>query len=723
MLAFLYTCYLRRAGHALVVVLLLLAALPSQAQAPDTVRVTGAEQLIREALQVYHDPSASLQPEQVQTSRFAPNDTNAVLQPGKTVHWVRVVLQNTSDREQERLLYAGDWSHLELYEHNANSDRYTLKRTGQLLPIADRDVASYKPYVRLQLAPNSATLVYLRLQGDINLYKPQALRVQLLLPEKVEAANRNRLFVQGIFIGIILVMTLYNLVLFASVRDRSYLYYVLALLGTGLYFMFYHGFAIELLWPNAPYWNAHSFPFIVTFNGLFRVLFTRHYLNTQRTMPMWDRVLTLLAMLYILPVGMGLLSYFTPLDLLQACVSFIGIIGGLVLVAMLLAGISSLRQGYRPALYFLIANVFFVVGALLFILKENHLLPDNIVTVYAAQVGMVAQVVLFSLGLAYRLNTVTSELNAKVLEKARLEREKETERKLLIEQQKNELEVTVANRTAALRHRTQELKDTVRKLKSSELKLRRLNHFKDRFFSIISHDIRTPLATLESFLNILVNFSDRLKPDQMQKLATHTQLSVRNLQALLENLLQWSTAQTASGHHVRFEPEALPLADLVNRNVALLKDTADTKNISWQIHVSPGLQVRADAHMLDFVIRNLLHNAIKFSYPGGLIKIDAAENPDKMATISVTDQGTGISPDLLATLFKLEMPAMAAKGTVNEKGTGLGLLLCRDFVERHGGTIQVETALGQGSRFYFTVPLALPEQAADKQLQLENEIC
>lgn len=722
MLAPCYTCCLRRLFRVLACLPFLLAALQARAQAPDTVDVTASEQRIAEALQVYHDPSAALIADQVLMQRFTLNDPDAELQPGKTVHWVRVVLRNPSDREQTRLLFTGDWSHIELYQQNKTG--YTLKRTGQLLPIGERDVPSHKPYIRLELLPNSTTTLYLRLQGDINLYKPQALQVQLLLPEQVSAANSDRLFGQGIFIGIILVMTLYNLVLFASVRDRSYLYYVLALLGTGLYFMFYHGFAIELLWPNSPLWNAHSFPFIVTFNGLFRVLFTRHYLNTQRTMPVWDKMLTLLALLYILPVGMGLLSYFTPLDLLQACVSLIGIIGGLVLVAMVLTSIQALRQGYRPALYFLIANVSFVIGALLFILKENHLVPDNMVTLYAAQVGIVAQVVLFSLGLAYRLNTVTSELNAKVLEKERLEREKETERKLLIEQQKNELEVMVANRTAALRHRTQELKDTVRKLKASEHKLRRLNYFKDRFFSIISHDIRTPLATLESFLNILVNFSDKMKPDQMQKLATHTQVSVRNLQALLENLLQWSTAQTASGHHVRFEPEVLQLAELVDRNVALLKDTADTKQIEWQLQVPPALQVRADAHMLDFVVRNLLHNAIKFSYPGGLIKVAAEDGPGNMATIAVTDQGTGISPDVLATLFKLETPPMATKGTINEKGTGLGLLLCRDFVERHGGEIQVETVLGQGSRFYFTVPVSIPEQLADKPQQLlEGEIC
>ncbi|WP_230407184.1 sensor histidine kinase [Pontibacter cellulosilyticus] len=700
--------------------LLCLQALAAE-RSPNAVRLEMQKQELLQQLQVYHDLGGKLSLAEVQGQVFMRLDTAATLSAGKTVHWVRVALHNTSQNEQERYLYAGDWSKLQLYTLFPNG-AIKEQQTGQLVPVAERDVPQSKPYVRVKMMPQSQILLYLRLQGDLNLYKPQQLSLQLLTPEQVVKTNNSRLLVQGLFMGIILVMALYNLVLFISVRDRSYLYYVLALLGTGLYFMFYHGFALELLWPNAPYWNAHSFAFIVTFNGLFRLLFTRSYLGTKQNLSLWDKLLRLLAMLYALPVAMGLLSYFTPLDLLQPCVDLIGIIGGGVLVVMLLVGIASLRQGYRPALYFLVANVLFVVGALLFILKETHLLPNTTLTVYSAQVGMVAQVVLFSLGLAYRLNTVTSELAAEVVEKERLEREKETERKLLIEQQKKELEVTVANRTAALRLKTQELNQTVRQLKASEYKLRRLNQLKDRFFSIISHDLRTPLATLDSFLNILLNFSDRMKPEQMQKLANHTQLSVRNLQALLENLLQWAASQTASDQAMRFEPEPIRLQELVQRNVTLLQDTADTKELQWHMEVPEELTVFADANMLDFIIRNLLHNAIKFSNVGGEIRIKSKPGAG-YAEISVEDNGLGMTPEVLKSLFNLEQPAITAKGTANEKGTGLGLMLCRLFVERCGGSIKAKSEAGKGSCFWFTAPLVPAKPAHNPERELEGEIC
>ncbi|NDK54968.1 sensor histidine kinase [Pontibacter fetidus] len=701
--------------------LLCLPVLAAQSH-PDTVALQPGQQVLAHQLQVYHDASGKRSVQEVEHLYFGKLDTVATLQAGKTVHWVRVVLQNNSKNEQERYLYAGDWSKLQLYTLQPEGN-YTTLQTGQLVPVQERDVPQYKPYLRLKLMPQSHTLLYLRLQGDLNLYKPQRLSLELYTPEQVIKQNNNRLLVQGLFMGIILVMTLYNLVLFISVRDRSYLYYVLALLGTGLYFMFYHGFALELLWPNAPYWNAHSFAFIVTFNGLFRLLFTRSYLGTKQNLPLWDKLLLLLAILYALPITMGLLSYFTPLDLLQPCVDLIGIIGGGVLVVMLLAGIASLRQGYRPAFYFLVANVFFVAGALLFILKETHLVPDNSFTVYSAQVGVVAQVVLFSLGLAYRLNTVTNKLATEVLEKKRLELEKETERKRLIERQKKELEVTVENRTAALRLKTQELNQTVRQLRASEHKLRRLNQLKDRFFSIISHDLRTPLATLDSFLNILLNFSDRMKPEQMQKLANHTQLSVRNLQALLENLLQWAASQTASDHSMRFEPEPLNLQQLVQRNITLHQDTAANKQLQWQLQEPEQMQVFADANMLDFVFRNLLHNAIKFSNPGGEIKVSAKIKAGRFAEVYIEDNGIGMSADVVKSLFHTDQPAITTKGTANEKGTGLGLLLCRLFVERCGGSIKVKSEEGKGSCFWFTIPLVPVKPNRTIARELEGEIC
>ncbi|MDX5435869.1 MAG: HAMP domain-containing histidine kinase, partial [Pontibacter sp.] len=245
----------------------------------------------------------------------------------------------------------------------------------------------------------------------------------------------------------------------------------------------------------------------------------------------------------------------------------------------------------------------------------------------------------------------------------------------------------------------------------------------DRFFSIISHDLRTPLATLDSFLNILLNFSDRMKPEQMQKLANHTQVSVRNLQALLENLLQWAASQTDSDHAMRFEPETLKLDDLVQRNIILLQDTADTKQLQWQVHVPEDLQVMADANMFDFIIRNLVHNAIKFSNAGGIIKLTARATPNRFAEITVEDNGVGMAADVVKSLFHAEQPAITTKGTANEKGTGLGLLLCRSFAERCGGSITAKSEEDKGSCFWVTVPLVPTKHSHDPERELEEEIC
>ncbi|MDX5480524.1 MAG: ATP-binding protein, partial [Hymenobacteraceae bacterium] len=224
-------------------------------------------------------------------------------------------------------------------------------------------------------------------------------------------------------------------------------------------------------------------------------------------------------------------------------------------------------------------------------------------------------------------------------------------------------------------------------------------------------------------LNILLNFSDRMRPAQMQKLAKHTQLSVHNLQALLEYLLQWSASHTASDHSMRFEPAPLQLHELVQRNITLLQDTAAAKQLHWQVEVPATLQVHADANMLDFIIRNLLHNAIKFSELGGKVMITAKALNTRFAEVSVEDEGVGIAPHVLATLFHTEHPAATTKGTANEKGTGLGLLLCRLFTERCGGKIQVQSEEGKGSRFWFTVPLAQTRPAQAPVPRIEEEIC
>jgi CheY-like chemotaxis protein/anti-sigma regulatory factor (Ser/Thr protein kinase) len=165
------------------------------------------------------------------------------------------------------------------------------------------------------------------------------------------------------------------------------------------------------------------------------------------------------------------------------------------------------------------------------------------------------------------------------------------------------------------------------------------------------------------------------------------------------NLMEWAQSQTG---RMNFNPEFFNLTDIVDENALLLTDSARQKTISIANTLQSSIQVYADKAMISTILRNLISNSIKFTMPGGKIIISADENPDEL-TVSVSDTGIGIPKDALEKLFRIDRN-YSTSGTQNEQGTGLGLILCKDFIEKHGGKIWVESEEGKGSIFYFTIP-------------------
>jgi signal transduction histidine kinase len=245
--------------------------------------------------------------------------------------------------------------------------------------------------------------------------------------------------------------------------------------------------------------------------------------------------------------------------------------------------------------------------------------------------------------------------------------------------------------------------DTV---KIQNVELHDLNATKDKFFSIISHDLKGPLNSLTSFSSLLINHTDSLSKDEIKMLAADLDKSLKNLFALLENLLEWSRSQTGK---IEFTPEPVDITTLMEQNRSLLQTQASAKKITIQNLYSKPTQVNIHKQSVNTVIRNLISNAIKFTPEGGTITVNAIET-DKMLSISVKDNGVGMPEEVLGKLFRIDTKH-TTKGTANEKGTGLGLILCKDFVEKNRGTIWVESEIGKGSTFFFTVPL-LPATAS-----------
>ncbi|MFO8021098.1 MAG: HAMP domain-containing sensor histidine kinase, partial [Perlabentimonas sp.] len=227
------------------------------------------------------------------------------------------------------------------------------------------------------------------------------------------------------------------------------------------------------------------------------------------------------------------------------------------------------------------------------------------------------------------------------------------------------------------------------------------NATKNKFFRIIAHDLRNPISTLVNTTGYILTDIDSIdRKTTKQFIENLNSLSLKTYN-LLENLLDWSSAQMGG---FEYKPKSLVLKSLVMQNVELISGDLDQKNINVSIDIPDDLKVRADENMLLTIIRNLLSNAVKFTFDNGTIKI-YTQISEGVCKLSISDNGVGISEENLEKLFKVDKD-VRTYGTRNEKGSGIGLLLCKEFAELNGGTIVVESKPNEGSTFAITLMLA-----------------
>jgi signal transduction histidine kinase len=238
-----------------------------------------------------------------------------------------------------------------------------------------------------------------------------------------------------------------------------------------------------------------------------------------------------------------------------------------------------------------------------------------------------------------------------------------------------------------------------KRAEEGEVRLQQLNSDKDRFISILSHDLRTPFNAILGFSEILAHEVETLERKEIEEMAGRINKSARNTYNLLEDILLWASMQSS---RTPFSPGPVLFGGICHEVIESLSPAAEAKGIVITCAVANNITIEADANMLKIIMRNLVSNAIKFSHPGGTVAIEMKESPGN-TTVSVTDNGTGIKPDKLATLFEITS-ARSATGTAGETGTGLGLLLCKEFVEKHNGHLWVTSEYGQGSQFTFSLP-------------------
>jgi ligand-binding sensor domain-containing protein/signal transduction histidine kinase len=320
------------------------------------------------------------------------------------------------------------------------------------------------------------------------------------------------------------------------------------------------------------------------------------------------------------------------------------------------------------------------------------------------KVLMIFTLSLILLGIyAFRVRTINqrNKMLAKVVDNRTRELKQKNN---LMKQQSLELNETntlLEERQQQIEEQTEKLMFQKEELQQVNMELNELNATKDKFFSIIAHDIKNPFNSILGFSDLLLNnFTDWTDEKKLQIIRIIYDSS-QSLFELLDNLLQWSRSQRGM---IEFDPVTMELNQLINGAIYLLKDSAAAKKIEIKTDfLESGIYLSADIRMIDAIFRNILSNAIKFTYPGGAIQIRTGIH-DNYAIAEISDNGMGMSDEIKAKLFRIDAQQTSV-GTNDEKGSGLGLILVKEFITKHDGSIEVESTLGKGSTFNIKIPL------------------
>ncbi|MBU1330730.1 MAG: response regulator [Gammaproteobacteria bacterium] len=543
--------------------------------------------------------------------------------------------------------------HLEMYVADGRGGFVLAQRTGDALPFTSRQIRQNNYLFELDLPPGQAQRVYLRLQSQGSIQAP----LTLWAPNAYLEDQPARIYVLGIIYGVLLVMLIYNLFIYLSVRDTSYLYYILYIASFGLYQVSVNGAGIEYFWPNSPWWANAATPFLIGSAALFGCQFARSFLHTAEHSPWVDR--TLLVMMAC-GAGVMLLALTASYAVALRLATYLAL---LFTVVVFVAGTLAWLRGMRVARYFIIAWSTFLVGGAINTLMVLGYLPNVFLTMYASQIGSALEVGLLSLALADRINAMKEE-RARILEEAG------------------------------------------RKLEALNQELADSNRLKDEFLATVTHELRTPMNGVIGSLELMQTVDLDAELAQYQKTAAG---SARDMMRMVNDILTLTELQ-AGKLYPRREPFSLRgLLDSLRGQYA---PRAEAKGLQFVVELDEQLPdtLEGDAGKLGQALGCLLDNAIKFTATGRVgirvVRVGAAADSLPLS-LQVFDSGIGFEAPPPGELYQ-RFRQLDGSMTREYGGLGIGLAICRRLVDLLGGALEHESQPGRGSRFDIQVPLALP---------------
>ncbi|WP_423360272.1 7TM diverse intracellular signaling domain-containing protein [Pseudomonas citronellolis] len=578
----------------------------------------------------------------------------------RSVFWIRLDLDYRPQESQDPAPWLLELAYppldrLDLYLPGADGKYQLAQRTGDTLPFASRPISLTNYLFDLKLAPGKPLRVYLRLESQGSIQAP----LTLWSPKAYMENLPGNVYVLGIIYGVLLVMLVYNLFIFVSVRDTSYLYYILYIASFGLYQVSVNGAGIEYFWPNSPWWANAATPFLIGSASLFGCQFARSFLHTREHSPWVDR--TLLALMAVGALVM-LLAFSASYALSLRLATYLALA---FVVVIFSAGILAWLRGMRVARYFIFAWTAFLLGGTINTLMVLGFLPNVFFTMYSGQIGSALEVGLLSLALADRINAMKEE-------------------------------------------RTRILQESSRKLEQLNLELANSNRLKDEFLATVTHELRTPMSGVIGSLELMQTVPMDVELAQYQKTATG---SARDMMRMVNDILALIELQ-AGKLYPRREP--FSLRGLFDSLRAQYAPRAEAKGLRFDLQLDENLPdtLEGDAGKLAQTLGYLLDNAIKFTHQGGVsLRVDGQRQSDGVALrVTVQDSGIGFETPADDALYQ-RFHQLDGSLTREYGGLGIGLALCRQLTELLGGQLQHHSSPGRGSRFVLELNLGQPAQS------------
>lgn len=564
-------------------------------------------------------------------------------------HWLRFTIENRSEKT-ENLIFSINTcliNHIDFYQVE---DLLITKQvhTGRIHKFNTRDEDHRNFAFNLKLKPHENYTYYVKLHNDgLATYVP----ISLASKSEFYIKDSFSITLLGVIYGAFSLTILLSLLLYISSRETLFLKYSVYVISVSFFFLLISGIVSKYILPNNPKVLDFSFNLFFTLFNVTCISFSQAFLKLKTRLPFWYKVLNSFKGLFFMLTVFCLLDY--PIHTISTLsIGFFTQINFLVLIGI---AILSKYRGDKKAIYIIVSNIIWMTGAFVKVWGDTGVYNQNVFTYNAVFVGFLFE--------------------ASILGYA------------VIKDYKKQIEFADF------------VSKTNTQLEAANKKLDSANKTKDKFFSIVAHDLRNPFNSLITISNILIDKFDKFSSKEQLEYYNTINRSSERAYKLLENLLEWSRVQTGN---IKCTPTYIDLNTIVIIVRNFLLPQANNKNINISNAIKYNTIVFIDKNMISSVISNLVSNAIKYTSDNGEVTISSLNKGDHIE-IAISDTGLGIPKEVIPKLFKIE-EKYKTSGTRGEQGTGLGLVLCKEFVEQHNGELWVESELEKGSVLKFTLP-------------------